>query len=375
MSGIYIHIPFCKQKCSYCDFHFSTQLKNKFILIRAIEKELIMRKNEVTEPIETIYFGGGTPSLLNKYEWNLLFEAIHGNYSLVQNIEITVEVNPDDITTETIALYLGLGVNRLSIGIQSFYDLDLRFMNRVHTGKEAEKSIQLAQNGGIQNLSIDLIYGSPTTNNQMWELNLEKAVSLNIPHISSYALTVEQKTALFSQIKTKKIKPLDEEKALFQFKMLQEILKKNHFIQYEISNFSKLGFESIHNRNYWKNKAYLGIGPSAHSYDGKNTRSWNVSNNTKYIKSLEQNILPSEKEILSESNKFNETLMTGLRTKNGINLDDIGSNFDKKYTKHLTKETHDFINKEIILIQDNHISISPKHYFLADGIISKLFFT
>lgn len=374
MSGIYLHIPFCKKKCNYCDFHFSTQLKNKWLLVESLAKEIEMRKNEVVGSLQSIYFGGGTPSLLNQDEWQLLFNTIHKKFSLASSPEITVEVNPDDITKETMKFYLSLGINRLSIGIQSFNNADLQFMHRIHTGNEAENSIKLAQDGGLKNISIDLIYGSPTTSNEMWKTTIDKVVSLNIPHISAYALTVEPKTELYHQIQTKKIEPLDEKKSFEQFSMLQEILPANGFTHYEISNFAKENFTSLHNSNYWKNNAYLGIGPSAHSYDGENTRSWNVSNNSMYMKNINDGILPSKKEILTEKDKYNEWIMTGLRRTKGIDLAHLFNHFDKKFLKHFEKESQPMIKTNQLIQNENFISINPNQLFFSDGIIANLFF-
>ncbi len=374
MSGIYIHIPFCKKKCIYCDFHFSTQLKNKTTMVEALRKEIFIRKNEIKEPIASIYFGGGTPSLLNQAEWQVLFKIIRKNFNVTASAEITVEVNPDDVTPESIQLFLSLGINRLSMGIQSFFEKDLKLMNRAHTSKQAENSIKLAQNGGINNISIDLIYGSPTTTNKVWESNLLKAISYNIPHISAYALTVEPKTLLAKHIKTKKIEALDEEKLLFQFSMLQTILNEQKYNQYEVSNFAKEGFGSFHNSNYWKKKSYLGIGPSAHSYDGENTRSWNISNNNIYIKQLDLGILPSEKEILTQTDKYNEFVMTRLRTTAGIDLTYLALNFNQTYFNHIIKESEVLIKEQKINLENNYLTINKNHLFFADGIISGLFY-
>src|SRR5690606_13623231 len=283
MAGIYIHIPFCKQRCSYCDFHFSTNLNSKSDLVEMIAKELFLRKNEIQETIETIYFGGGTPSLLNEFELDLIFNSIYKNYKIDTNPEITIETNPDDLDEVKIKTFKSFPINRFSIGIQSFFDEDLNLMNRAHNSKEAIKSVKVAQENGYENITIDLIYGGQDTSDAMWQQNLETALALNVPHISSYALTVEPKTILDFQIEKGKIPDVDETKQERHFKMLCETLSANDFIQYEISNFVKEGFFSQHNINYWKGKSYLGIGPSAHSFDGKN-RSWNVANNSVYLK-------------------------------------------------------------------------------------------
>lgn len=259
MAGIYLHIPFCKQKCSYCNFHFSTNLKWKSKIIMAICKELELRKTEIDEPVETIYLGGGTPSLLDLSEINLIFENIFKNYSVISNPEVTLEANPDDLTYEKIKELKSTPINRFSIGIQSFFDEDLRLMNRAHNAEEAINSVKLAQEFGFENITIDLIYGSPSTTDEIWRKNLEIALELKIPHISSYALTVEPKTILDHQIQSKIIPEIDEEKQARQFQILVDTLTANDFIHYEISNFGKEGFLSQHNSNYWKGKTYLGI--------------------------------------------------------------------------------------------------------------------
>ena len=305
MAGIYIHIPFCKQKCSYCDFHFSTNLQHKSNLIQAINKELEIRKDEISTPIETIYFGGGTPSILSEIELESIFETIYKNYSTKNLKEITLEANPDDLNKEKLNFLKSTPINRFSIGVQSFFEEDLKLMNRAHNVQEAETSIKLAQDFGFENITIDLIYGSTTTTNEMWKQNLQKAIELNVPHISSYALTVEEKTILNHQIKKGITKPVDEDRQNEQFQLLVDTLTSNDFIQYEISNFGKEEYFSLHNSNYWKGIHYLGIGPSAHSYNGK-TRAWNIANNSKYIQAINENNLPQEIEVLNEVEKFNE---------------------------------------------------------------------
>jgi len=324
LAGIYIHIPFCKQKCSYCDFHFSTNLQHKSNLIQAINKELEIRKDEISTPLETIYFGGGTPSILSEIELESIFETIYKNYSTKNLKEITLEANPDDLNKEKLNFLKSTPINRFSIGVQSFFEEDLKLMNRAHNAQEAETSIKLAQDFGFENITIDLIYGSTTTTNEMWKQNLQKAIELNVPHISSYALTVEEKTILDHQIKKGITKPVDEDRQNEQFQLLVDTLTSNDFIQYEISNFGKEEYFSLHNSNYWKGIHYLGIGPSAHSYNGK-TRAWNIANNSKYIQTINENKLPQEIEVLNEVEQFNEMIMIGLRTIYGIDLNRINS--------------------------------------------------
>ncbi|HFS66657.1 MAG TPA: radical SAM family heme chaperone HemW, partial [Flavobacteriia bacterium] len=284
MAGIYLHIPFCKQACYYCDFHFSTSLKKKSTLIQALAKELILRKNELQESIETIYFGGGTPSLLTKFELSFLLKTIYQNYNVVASPEITLESNPDDLDKEKLTNFKKIGINRLSIGVQSFFDEDLQALNRIHTAKEAIETLKIATKL-FDNITIDLIYGIPSLTKDKWLKNLEIAFDLSIKHISSYALTVEPKTALYKFIETKKYPNVEDSLALQHFKILQEETKKKGFIQYEVSNFGKPGYFSKHNTSYWLGKSYLGVGPSAHSYHNYE-RSWNINNNAKYIKAI-----------------------------------------------------------------------------------------
>lgn len=372
MAGIYIHIPFCKQRCSYCDFHFSTNLKSKTNLVEMISKELILRKNEISENIETIYFGGGTPSLLNLDELNLIFETIYQNYSVISQPEVTLETNPDDLNIEKIKEIKSTPVNRFSIGIQSFFDEDLRLMNRAHNSSEAINSVKLVQDYGFENITIDLIYGGQTTSDEFWKKNLETALELNVPHISSYALTVEPKTALDFQIRNKQLAEIDETKQEHHFRMLCDILSANGFTQYEISNFGKEGYFSQHNSNYWKGKPYLGIGPSAHSYDGKN-RSWNVSNNSIYIKNLNENILPNTIEVLGEKDRFNELIMINLRTIFGIDLVQIKKDFPTEFHQDLICELQPLLEENLIQENQQNITLTEKGKFLADGIASRLF--
>lgn len=373
MAGIYIHIPFCKQKCSYCDFHFSTNLQHKSNLIQAINKELEIRKDEISTPLETIYFGGGTPSILSEIELESIFETIYKNYSTKNLKEITLEANPDDLNKEKLNFLKSTPINRFSIGVQSFFEEDLKLMNRAHNAQEAETSIKLAQDFGFENITIDLIYGSTTTTNEMWKQNLQKAIELNVPHISSYALTVEEKTILDHQIKKGITKPVDEDRQNEQFQLLVDTLTSNDFIQYEISNFGKEEYFSLHNSNYWKGIHYLGIGPSAHSYNGK-TRAWNIANNSKYIQAINENNLPQEIEVLNEVEKFNEMIMIGLRTIYGIDLNRINSEFSQPLVNCFHQELNQLINENLVEKKENKIILKPEAKFFADGIASRLFY-
>ncbi|MEN8123931.1 MAG: radical SAM family heme chaperone HemW [Bacteroidota bacterium] len=371
MSGIYIHIPFCKQACYYCDFHFSVSLKRKDEIINAIGLEIQLRKNELQNNIETIYFGGGTPSLLSINEIRSLIDLIYQNYNVIENPEITLEANPDDLTKQKIKELAATRINRLSVGVQSFFDDDLHFMNRAHNANEAKESLLNAIHH-FENITIDLIYGVPNMTNEKWRENLNIAFEMNIPHISSYALTVEKRTALANFIKKGKYPALDENLAQQHFQILVEETKKHHLIQYEISNFGKLDYFSKHNMSYWQGKHYLGIGPSAHSFDGR-SRSWNVSNNAKYIKSIQQKILPQEIENLTINDKFNEIIMTGLRTIWGVSLQQVERNFGLDIKNELIFTAQRFLKNNTLKIENDKLLITEKGKFLADGIAAELF--
>jgi len=406
MSGIYLHIPFCKQACHYCDFHFSTSLKKKEELVEAIATELILRKNEISNPLETIYFGGGTPSLLTIEELQFLITAIYENFEVIDKPEITLEANPDDLVSlmpldnksetavQDVTLsaaemkeisifeqYRSIGINRLSIGVQSFYEEDLKWMNRAHNAEECEKCLKEATRY-FDNITIDLIYGVPNMNNDKWRSNIEKALSFGINHISSYALTVEPKTALASFIAKGKMDAPKDAVAHEHFKILVSTLEQNGFIHYELSNFGKPNYFSKHNTSYWLGKSYLGVGPSAHSFNGKQ-RSWNVANNTKYINSIQEQILPIERETLSVADRYNEYVMTGLRTIYGVSLEKVRNDFGELYEAHIKKESQKFIDQGLLVItsETNHSSniqaqivyTTQKGKFLCDGIASDLF--
>lgn len=372
MSGIYIHIPFCKQACFYCDFHFSTSLKKKEDMILSLIKEIELRKDELQNTtIETIYFGGGTPSVLSVDEIQLLIDTIYKNHTVVENPEITLEANPDDLSQEKIIELSKSPINRLSIGVQSFFEKDLKLMNRAHNSKEAKECLALAKQY-FDNISIDLIYGIPDCSNQEWEENIQTTLSFGIPHISSYALTVEPKTALASFIRKGIIKNVDDEKAQEQFHILISILEKENFVHYETSNFGKKGFLSKNNTAYWLGKPYLGIGPSAHSFNEKQ-RSWNVRSNTKYIKSIQNNVLPIERETLTKTDGYNEYIMTGLRTVWGVSFAKISTNFGEKYLNYLKTQSEKYIQQELLYLENGILKTTPKGKFLSDGIASDLF--
>ncbi|TDP58709.1 radical SAM family heme chaperone HemW [Flavobacterium dankookense] len=377
MSGIYIHIPFCKQACHYCDFHFSTSMKKKDEMVLALAKEIELRKKECYEVVETIYFGGGTPSILEISEIKLLIDAIYYNYNVVENPEITIEANPDDLSPNLSFRRIlfeelkTIGVNRLSIGIQSFFEDDLKLMNRAHNSSEARECLEFATQY-FDNISIDLIYGMPNMSNEKWLQNIETALSFDIPHISSYALTVEPKTALKKLIEIGKIDEPKDEVAQEHFQILVDKLSENGFIHYELSNFGKENYFSKNNSAYWLGKKYIGIGPSAHSFNGI-SRSWNISNNSIYLKSIAENKLPSETEILSKKDSYNEYVMTGLRTIWGISLDKIEIEFGTDYIDYLLKQSEKFIADDLLFINENILRTTKKGKFLSDGIASDLF--
>ncbi|WP_410878272.1 radical SAM family heme chaperone HemW [Myroides sp. DW712] len=372
MAGIYIHIPFCKQACHYCDFHFSTSLKKKEELLAALAQELVMRKEEVKgESIETIYFGGGTPSILAIEEINALIETVYQNFQVVAQPEITLEANPDDLDAATIHRLAQSKVNRLSIGIQSFGEEDLNMMNRAHNAQEAMSCLQEVVQY-FDNISIDLIYGIPNLSNERWLENIQRVLDLGIPHISCYALTVEERTALNKLIQKGVVPSPKEEVAHAHFMLLIQKLRANGYIHYELSNFAKPGYYSQNNSAYWLGKKYLGIGPSAHSFDGK-FRSWNISNNPLYIKAIEAGELPSEIEELSLVDRYNEYMMTGLRTIWGVDLNRVSAEFGADFHDYLLRESASFIAEGLMHQQDTILTITDKGKFLSDGIASDLF--
>lgn len=371
MSSIYIHIPFCKQACHYCDFHFSTSLKKKDELVNALKTELSLRKVELTNTVECIYFGGGTPSLLSAEELNSLIETVYTNYNVSETPEITLEANPDDLTKDKIKELGKSKINRLSIGIQSFFEDDLKLMNRAHNAKEALQCIEFSKTE-FDNISIDLIYGIPGMTTQKWKENLNIALQLDIPHISSYALTVEPNTALKRFIEKGVVAPVDDDLAKQHFDILVETLQQAGYSNYEFSNFGKQGYHSKNNTAYWTGKSYLGIGPSAHSYNGKQ-RSWNINNNPKYIKSIQQGIIPNEVETLSVTDRYNEYVMTGLRTIWGISLSKIEKEFGLNFKTYVLQQAKNFIEDHLLFLDGDTIVVTKKGKFLSDGIASELF--
>lgn len=372
MSSFYIHIPFCRQACHYCDFHFSTSLKKKDEMILALAKEIAMRKNEVQDKVETIYFGGGTPSVLPIEDIQFLIDEVYKNYNVIENPEITIEANPDDLTDLQIRKFANSQINRLSIGIQSFFEDDLQMMNRAHNAVQAKKCLEEATRY-FDNITLDLIYGIPNMSNEKWLKNIETALSFGIPHISAYALTVEPRTALKKLIEKGKIQQPKDETAENHFFILAEKLKENGFIHYELSNFGKEGYFSKNNTSYWSGKKYIGIGPSAHSYNGTH-RSWNVANNSVYIKEIQNGNLPNEIEKLTISDRYNEYVMTGLRTIWGISLEKIRADFGHNYYDYLIKASENLIAKGLLENNGQKITVTQKGKFLSDGLASELFY-
>lgn len=374
MSGLYIHIPFCKQACNYCNFHFSTNTLHINAMIDSICKEITQRKNELTDNnINTIYFGGGTPSLLNEQQLAKIFNTINQHFVVKPNAEITLEANPDDITKNTLATLKNTLINRFSLGVQSFFDEELRWMNRAHNAAQAQSCVKQIQDFGFDKITIDLIYGSPTLSHTKWEQNLNTALQLGLKHISAYCLTIEPNTILSKHIKTGKLPDLDDEKAAIQFNMLVDILESNEFEQYEISNFAKNKQYAKHNTAYWLNKPYLGFGPSAHSFNG-NCRSWNLANNAKYIAAISKNLPYNESEILTLPNKINEYLMTGLRTMWGCSWQIISDRFGNDITKQLIQKINPLVTQQRIENTPNYFKLTKANRIFADGIAAELFF-
>ncbi len=382
MAGIYIHIPFCKQACTYCNFYFSTSLKQKDNVLKALNKEILITPvfSNVPEQIDSIYIGGGTPSLLTADELTAIFETLHNKFEIKKNAEITLEANPDDINNGILKKWQLAGVNRLSLGIQSFVQSELVWMNRAHNADESVNSINMIQEAGFTNFSVDLIYGSPLLSNDAFKKNLEIIFQKQIPHISCYALTVESKTALRKMIETKRSEPVDAGKQAEQFLLLMNLMNQNNFEQYEISNFAKPGMRSFHNSSYWsqtpagQGKAYYGFGPAAHSFDGKNCRRWNIANNSLYIQSLLKEIIPYEEEILTETQQLNEYIMTSLRTIEGSDLNLVRSKFGNDIAINLKARSRKYIESNKMLFIAEKLTLTSEGKLFADGIAADLFF-
>lgn len=372
MSSIYLHIPFCKKACHYCDFHFSTSLKHKEALLQAMCNEIQLRKEQITNPLKAIYFGGGTPSILQASEIESFINIIYKNFKLENSVEITLEANPDDLALKKIKALHQIGINRLSIGIQSFFEEDLSLMNRAHNAQQAHNALENSKKF-FNNISIDLIYGIPDMSLQKWSKNIQTALDFDIPHISSYALTVEKKTTLNTLVEKRKIIMPEDDSIAEQFFLLKTTLENQGYTHYEFSNFSKEGYWSVNNLNYWLGDNYLGIGPSAHSLY-KNTRSWNIANNVVYIKNLAHNNLTLETEELCPSEQYNEYIMTRLRTMFGINSEEVALKFGKKYQTYFDQIITKLLQKRLVENKNGNIHVSPLYKFLTDGISSELFY-
>ena len=373
MAGLYLHVPFCKQACHYCDFHFSTNQKLRLDVAKAMALEIGLRANELgAKELRSIYFGGGTPSLLHSDELGLIMDSIHKHFSVAPNAEITLEANPDDLNKATLERFRSFAINRLSIGIQSFRDQDLQLMNRAHNAEEASHCVELARNAGFQSISIDLIYGIPDLSQEEWGLNVQKALALNVEHLSSYCLTIEAKTAFAHFIESGKLNPPDDAEAANQYTLLCNRLREAGYHHYEVSNFCKPGMEAVHNSAYWEGEPYLGIGPSAHSYDGE-SRSWNLSNNVLYLKQINAGALPLERESLSPSARYNEYIMTSLRTARGINLDLIQERFGKDLALGNESRLSAWSDKGWIQILGKLVKPTEEGFLWSDYMASELF--
>ncbi len=376
MAGIYIHIPFCRQACNYCNFHFSTSLqyKNDFVEALLKEIELQAKANYLNnQTVETIYFGGGTPSILQIDELQKLMNHFHQYFQIDAAAEITLEANPDDVTDEKLKGWKQLGINRLSIGIQSLFEEDLQWMNRAHTADEAKQVIAKARAAGFETFTVDLIYGTPGLTDEKWLYNLDWVLQQNINHLSCYALTVEEKTPLDKQIRQHQKQDIDAEQQSRQFLLLMDYIQKAGFEHYEISNFAKPGYRSKHNSSYWKGIHYLGLGPSAHSFNG-NSRQWNVANNQLYIQSLKQETLSFEREELTATQQLNEYIMTGLRLMEGCDLNYISQQFGSVKAAELSNNASSSISKGLMIAQDNHLILTRDGKLFADSIAADLFF-
>ncbi|MDH5367588.1 MAG: radical SAM family heme chaperone HemW [Cyclobacteriaceae bacterium] len=373
MAGIYIHIPFCRQACYYCDFHFSTSLSLKEKMVKAIMHELKMQYEYLSEKlINTIYFGGGTPSLLSESELNSILDVIYQNFNVSNNPEITLEANPDDLSLEKLKTLKRLGINRLSIGVQSFHEPHLNYLNRIHTSFEATNCINNARLAGFKNISIDLIYGLPSNNHDIWLNDLDVAIKLNVEHISSYCLTIEEKTVFGNWVKKGKISSVEDDFSAQQFEIMVDILQDNGFEQYEVSNFSKPELHSQHNSNYWQQVSYLGVGPGAHSFNGK-VRQYNISNNPNYLKAINNNEIPYTLDELSINDFINERILISLRTKWGLDTSILKNHHGYDLLKEKSEYIKQLKNNDMATINEGVIILNTKGMLLADHISSELF--
>ncbi|MFT4205192.1 MAG: radical SAM family heme chaperone HemW [Chitinophagaceae bacterium] len=372
MASIYVHIPYCKQACHYCNFHFSTTTRTLPEMVDAITREIVLRKDYLHEPLESIYFGGGTPSLLTIGQLDQILEKIHHHLTVSDNAETTLEANPDDISKDKLMEWKKLGINRFSLGVQSFYEEDLRWMNRVHNARQAEASIRTIQDAGFSNITIDLIYGTPTLSDEHWEKNVQKAVALHIPHLSCYALTVEPGTALESMIRKNKKENVDMDRQARHFEQLMQWTRAAGYDHYEVSNFGKPGFHSRHNSSYWQGRPYLGVGPSAHSFNGT-SRQWNVANNSQYIQTLLKDTIPFEIEYLTPHQQLEEYIMTSLRTMDGLSLAHVSMYWNEKESQRLLDISQPYLLSGKMEQVADRLVLTDKGFLFADGIAAELF--
>jgi len=373
LAGIYLHIPFCRQKCHYCNFYSLASFKYKDEFLKALHTEIILQKGYLAnEPVETIYLGGGTPSLLSRTELDTIFNALYKYFNIVPDAEITLEANPDDLEKSKIRELGNSPVNRLSIGIQSFFNDDLKYLNRVHNAEQAKTCIHVAKDAGFEDLTIDLIYGIPTLTGEKWQKNLEIFTGFNLLHLSAYALTVEPHTPLDILIRKHKMKPVEDERIVNHFNQLMDFASAHNYLHYEISNFCRDYHFSKHNTGYWLGKKYLGLGPSAHSFNG-DSRQWNISNVMKYAGSLDEGILPAEKEILSINQKYNEFIMVSIRTIWGVDISALNQRFDMDIADHFLKQIETFILSGQVIKEGENYSLTRAGKFFADRIAANLF--
>lgn len=371
MAGIYIHIPFCKTRCLYCDFYTGTDESQKDDFVNAVCNEILLRKDELNEPVRTIYFGGGTPSRLHVQHFRQILDAVHQHFRVNDDAEITLEANPDDLSSEYIRKLRDLSFNRISIGIQSFDDKELRFLSRRHSARQAIEAVKNCQQAGFANISIDLMYGLPRQTLEIWKRNLQQAINLDIQHISAYHLIYEENTGMHRLLSAGKIIPVHEEVSTDMFALLIDTLTEHGFEHYEISNFAKKGAYSRHNTSYWKNEPYLGLGAAAHSFDG-HSRSWNISDLSAYIQSINQGDVCFENEILSTRETYNEFIMTGLRTMWGIDIEQLQLRFGKKMEIYCLQNAQKYLDNGQLKIENRHLKLTRKGIFISDGIMSDL---
>jgi oxygen-independent coproporphyrinogen-3 oxidase len=374
LAGIYLHIPFCRQACAYCNFHFTTSLRYKDDFVQALVKEITLQKDYLgDEPLSTIYFGGGTPSLLSIGDCQQILDQVYSTFMVSPGAEVTLEANPDNIFKEKLEGWKNLGINRLSIGIQSFFEDDLRWMNRAHNADQAFQCIEESQKAGFHNLNIDLIYGSPRLSDERWQQNVETAYAYKVPHLSCYALTVEEKTPLYKQIKLHKKEDVDPDKQARHFQLLMQWLKEKGYEHYEVSNFALPGCRSHHNSSYWRGEKYLGVGPSAHSFNGI-SRQWNVANNMNYIEAINKGLLANEVEVLTPDQQLNEYIMISLRTMEGMDLERLARNWGKERAAFVEEKLKPYADNGLITRKEANVSLTEEGMLLADGIAAELFF-